>query len=61
MTSTDTIPAIRTDHDAISLEIGELENELKGPGYWKMNCSLLADEEYVNRVTELIPIWASEG
>ena len=26
-----------------------------------MNCSLLADEEYVNRVTELIPIWAAEG
>ena len=26
-----------------------------------MNCSLLADEEYVNSVTELIPIWAAEG
>ena len=61
MTTTDIIPAIRTDHDAISLEMGELENELKGPGYWKMNCSLLADEEYVNSVTKLIPIWAAEG
>ena len=61
VTTTDIIPAIRTDHDVISLEMGELENELKGPGYWKMNCSLLADEEYVNSVTKLIPIWAAEG
>lgn len=61
MTSTDIIPAIRTDHNAISLKIGELENELRGPGYWKMNCSLLADEEYVNSVTESIQIWAAEG
>ena len=57
MTSTDIIP----DHSAISLETGELENELRGPAYWKMNCSLLADEEYVNSVTESIPIWAAEG
>ena len=33
--------AVRTDHDAISLELGKLEGELKGPGNWKMNCSLL--------------------
>ena len=26
------ILAERTDHDAISLELGKLENELKGPG-----------------------------
>ena len=61
VTLTDIIPAIRTDHDEILLEIGELENELRGPGYWKLNCSLLVDEEYVNSVTELIPIWAAEG
>ena len=28
--STDIIPAIRTDHDAITLDIEELETELKG-------------------------------
>jgi len=26
-----------------------------------MNCSLLDDEEYVNSVTELIPMWITEG
>lgn len=59
--STDIIPAIRTDHDAITLDIEELETELQGSGYWKMNCSLLADEEYVNSVTEMIPIWTAQG
>jgi len=59
--STDIIPAIRTDHDAISIEIGKLENELKGPGHWKMNCPLLEDDEYVNSVTEMLPLSAAEG
>ena len=36
-------------------------NEQKGPGYWKMNCSLLKDEEYVNSVTEMLPVWTAEG
>ena len=61
MKSSDIIPAIRTDHDAISIEISELENEQKGPGYWKMNRSILKDEEYVNNVTELLPLWTAEG
>jgi len=26
-----------------------------------MNCSLLGDEEYVNSVTEMIPMWITEG
>ena len=29
--------------------------------YWKMNCSLLDDEEYVNDLTEKIPVWTAEG
>ena len=56
--SSEIIPTIKTDHDAIALEIGKLENGQKGPGYWKLNCSLLADDAYV---TELLPVWAAEG
>ena len=59
--SSEIIPAIRTDHDTIALEIGKLENGQKGPGYWKLNCSLLADDAYVNSVTKLLPVWAAEG
>ena len=61
MKSSDIMPAIRTDHAAISIEISELENEQKGPGYWKMNCSMLKDEEYVNNITEMLPVWTAEG
>ena len=36
-------------------------DDVKGPGVWKMNCSLLDDEEYVNVITESIPIWLAQG
>ena len=49
---TDIIPAIRTDHSAITLEFVNTLDDVKGPGVWKMNCSLLDDEEYVNVITE---------
>ena len=55
------IPAIRTDHSAISLEFVNTLDDVKGPGAWKMNCSLLDDEEYVNVITESIPIWLAQG
>ena len=58
---TETIPAVRTDHDAISLELGKLEDELKGPRNWKMNCSVLDDEDYGEDITRMIPLWIAEG
>ena len=47
---------MRTDHDAISLELGKVENELKGSGNWKMNCSVLDDEEYEEDIARMIPL-----
>ena len=38
-----------------------LDNELKGPGNWKMNCSLLDDEEYEEDIARMIPPWTAEG
>ena len=58
---TEITPAVRTDHDAISLELGKFENELKGPGNWKMNCSLLDDEEYEEDIARMIPLCTAEG
>ena len=58
---TEIIPAARTDHDAISLELGKLEDELKGPGNWKMNCLLLDDEDYEEDISRMIPLWIAEG
>ena len=58
--STDIIPAIKTDHAAIGLVLGEI-GEVKGPGMWKMNASLLDDEEYLNYLNVNIPQWIAEG
>ena len=59
----DIIPAIKTDHTAISIEFSISEKHIKGPGHSKMNCLLLDDEDHVREVTATckIPIWLIEG
>ena len=59
--STDIIPAIKTDHAAIDLVFTDIDTELKGPGFWKMNCSLLEDENYLNDLKQKVPEWKAEG
>ncbi|CAH3032039.1 unnamed protein product, partial [Porites evermanni] len=61
VTGTDIFPAIKTDHSAILLEFCNNVNDIKGPGYWKMNCSLLEDDDYINDITAKIPVWLAEG
>ena len=36
-------------------------DKVKGPGFWKLNCSLLNDKEYVNELNLLLPTWIQEG
>ena len=62
VTGTDIIPAIKTDQSAILLEFCNNVNDVKGPGYWKMNCSLLEDDDYIfSDITVKIPVWLAEG
>ena len=58
---TNIIPAIKTDHAAISLEFNISSEHIKGPGHWKMNCSLLDDDNYIREVTAKMPVWLAEG
>jgi len=44
-------PFKKTDHATISIEFSISEKHIKGPGHWKMNCSLLVDEDYIRDVT----------
>ena len=37
------VTAIRTDHHAITLEIDSLNDQQRGPSFWKFNNSLLDD------------------
>ena len=41
--TTDVIPAIKTNHAAIELNLTDSNQNSKGPGFWKMNVSLLED------------------
>ena len=58
--ATEIQPAIRTDHAAITLALGDI-GEIKGPGIWKMNVSLLEDENYLEQLRINIPKWKQEG
>jgi len=57
----DTIPSIKTDHSTILVEFQGIDAKAKGPGLWKLNCSLLSDKAYVGKINSLIPKWAQEG
>ena len=59
--ATDIIPAIRTDHSAIYLEFANVDKEVEGPGFWKMNTSILEGNEYNDGLTKIVPIWILEG
>ena len=43
-----------TDHQAVSLKIQSIAAESKGPGYWKLNNSILEDSEYKIQIEKLI-------
>ena len=46
-------PEFISDHKAISLCLHDPEQEI-GPGYWKLNCSLLKDPSYIDIINEAI-------
>ena len=48
----DIVTAIRTDHGAITLEIDSLDDQQRGPSFWKFNNSLLHDALFIQRLRE---------
>ena len=46
-------PGFRTDHSLISIfcKFNDIE---RGPGYWKLNCSLLQDQDYIHLIRNTI-------
>lgn len=61
VTRVDHIASIKTDHSAILLELKEIEEFCKGPGFWKLNTSLQANPEYVKTITSELPTWVEEA
>ena len=60
VTDTNIIPAIKTDHAAIILTLGGI-GEVRGPGMWKMNVSILDDEQYLDSLRVNFPKWKAQG
>ena len=46
---------------AIELVLKDSYQSVKGPGYWKMNVSLLQDENYHNELKNNFPEWKRTG
>jgi len=47
------LPGYRSDHNIVSTTI-TTEKEKRGPGFWKLNCSLLDNQEYCNEIIACI-------
>ena len=61
VSNVDILPSIKSDHSAIFLELEEIKENSIGPGYWKLNTALLANEEYKNMINDKLPIWLEEA
>ncbi len=46
-------PGFKTDHSFINISL-KLDESLRGRGFWKLNCSLLKDHEYVYKIKQTI-------
>ena len=47
------LPGLLSDHSFVNRSIS-MESQLKGPGYWKLNTSLLTNKAYVNEMNSII-------
>ena len=53
-------PNIRCDHSLVCMEFA-FNFSKKGPGFWKLNTSLLKDKDYVQRINNLIDIECAQN
>lgn len=56
----DIIPSIKLDHSAILLSINGIEEQIRGPSFWKFNASLLDDKDYVTLINSRYEVWVEE-
>ena len=54
------LTSIKTDHLAITLEIDSLDDEQRGPSFWKFNNSILEDSVFVQSLRERFLNWLQE-
>ena len=47
-------------NDGITISFNSLDEQTRGPSYWKFNSSLVDDENYVLAINQKIPEWLEE-
>ena len=57
----DILASIKTDHSSIVLELEDIQEGYRGPGFWKLNTSLLTRPDYVDMINNELPIWLEEA
>ena len=52
--SIDILPSVNTDHSAVYLKLGALDEINRGPSSWKFNNSLINDTTFVDEMSDFI-------
>ena len=58
---TEIIPAYRSDHSGIYVDIQSSHQANRGRGYWKFNSQLLTEAEYTENLKSKLQEWKTEG
>ena len=61
VTQVDIQASIKTDHSSIILELEDIKEGPRGPGFWKLNTSLLARSDYVEMINKEFPNWLKDA
>ncbi|KAL9961456.1 hypothetical protein ACROYT_G030398 [Oculina patagonica] len=61
VTHVDIQASIKTDHSSIILELEDIKDSQRGPGFWKLNTSLLARPDYVEMISKELPNWLEDA
>ena len=61
VTQVDIQASIKTDHSSITLELEDIKEGPRGPGFWKLNTSLLARSDYVEMINKEFPNWLKDA
>ena len=49
VTQVDILASINTEHSSILIELPDIQEACRGPGFWKLNSSLLSRPDYVDK------------
>ena len=61
VTQVDIGASIKTDHSSIILELEDNKDSRKGPGFWKLNTSLLNRPDYLDMIKSELPNWLDDA